>query len=210
MRHNRAGYILLVLLLPLLLNANYFLKNDLLSQDASTKINQIGDELSKKTGVNIYVIASNEHFPAGSNLVAYSKKYEQNMTKPFVLLVFAPNAKITQKSEQKGRVGLIPSSKNIASMYDRSDVIDATIDVVAAKDKNTKRDKYTIGIMQGYSELADEIAKSKGVELKNSLPNETRVIINVLKYLVILGTILVLWIMLIRPIIMRIKNGKRE
>ena len=29
-----------------------------------------------KTGVNAYVIATNEHFPVGYNLVEYSKKYE--------------------------------------------------------------------------------------------------------------------------------------
>jgi hypothetical protein len=207
MKQTKVGFALLAVLLPLLLHASYFIKNDLIAPDASAKVEEMGNELHAKTGISAYVIASNEHFPAAFNLVAYSKQFEQNLSKPYVILIFAPNAKITKTSEEAGRVGLIPSSKELASLYDRGDVFDATVDVVAAKDKNTPQDKYTIGILQGYSELADEIAKSKGVELTTTIPNETRTIIGLLKYLVILGTILVLWILVIRPIVMRMKHG---
>jgi hypothetical protein len=208
MKQARVGFSLLAMLLPLLLNASYFIKNDLIIPGAATKIEEIGSELSSKTGINAYVIATNEHFPEGFNLVAHSKKYESNISKPYILLIFAPNALITAKSDERGRVGIIPSSKELMSLYDRGSVIDATIDVVAAKDKNSKRDKFNIGVMQGYSELADQIADAKGVEMTKTIPNETRTIVGVLKYLVILGTILVLWILVIRPIVMRIKHGK--
>lgn len=197
----RAGFALLALLLPLLLNANYFIKNDLLTPKASKIIEEIGDELSDKTGIHLYVLATNEKFPKEMNLIKYSRKFDSNLSKPYVILFFAPHNK---------RVGLIPSSKNIGSMYDPESVKDATIDVVATNDSNTKKDKYNIGIVQGYSELADQIAGSKHVEMAKTLPNETRNIIAVLKYLVILGSMLVLWVFIIRPIYMRIKHGKRE
>jgi len=208
MMQTRAGFALLAVLLPLLLNATYFIKNDLIAPDASAKIEEMGNELSAKTGIHAYMIATNEHFPAGFNLVEYSRRYEQNASRPYVLLIFAPYALITEKSEQRGRVGLIPSSKELSDLYDRSDVFDATIDVVAARDKNSPKDKFTIGVLQGYSELADQIAKAKGVELKTTIPNETKTIIGALQYLVIFGSILVLWIIVIRPIVMRIKRGK--
>ena len=208
MKQAKVGISLLAVLLPLLLNASHFIKNDLITSKAATKIEEIGDELSSKTGVNIYVIATNEHFPEGFNLVAHSKKYESNISKPYILLVFAPNALITAKSQETGRVGIIPSSRELSSLYDKGSVVDATIDVVAAKDKNSKRDKYNIGVVQGYSELADQIADARGVEMTKTIPNETRNIIGILKYLVILGSILVLWILVIRPIVMRIKHGK--
>ena len=197
----RVGFTLLAFLLPLLLNANYFIKNDLLTPKASKIIEEIGDELSEKTGVHIYVIATNEAFPKEMNLINYCKQFDSNLSKPYVILFFAPHNK---------RVGLIPSSKALRSLYDSGSVKDATIDVVASKDKNSKRDKYNIGIVQGYSELADQIADAKHVKMSKTLPNETRYIIGVLKYLVILGTILVLWIFLIRPIYMRMKHGKRD
>ncbi len=209
MRQTRVGFALLALLLPLLLNASHFIQNDLINTKASKIIEDIGDELSSKTGINAYVIATNEHFPEGFNLVAYSKKFESNMSKPYVILIFAPNALITAKSEEKGRVGLITSSVKLKSLYDSGDVKDATIDVVAAKDKNSKQDKYNIGVVQGYSEWADQIADAKGVEMTKTIRNETRTIIFVLQVLVIFGSMLVLWIFLIRPIYMRIKHAKK-
>ena len=202
-------FALLALLLPLLLNATHILKDDILKPEASKLIEQMADELLSKTAINGYVVATNENFPEKFNLVAYSKKYEANLSKPYVMLIFAPNAVITAKSRTKGRVALIPSSKELALLYDKSDVMDATIDVIAAKDKNSIEDKYNIGVVQGFSELADQIADSKNVEMTTTLPNETRYIITVLKVIVIIGALLVFWMFIFRPIFMRIKNGKQ-
>ncbi len=202
-------FALLALLLPLLLNATHILKDDILKPEASKLIEQMADELLSKTGIYGYVVATNENFPERFNLVEYSKKYEANISKPYVMLIFAPNAVITAKSETKGRVALIPSSKELVKLYDKSDVMDATIDVIAAKDKNTKEDKYNIGVVQGFSELADQIADSKNVEMTTTLPNETRYIINVLQVIVIIGALLVFWMFIFRPLYMRIKNGKQ-
>jgi hypothetical protein len=202
-------FALLALLLPLLLNATHILKDDLLRPEASTLIEQMGDELRSKTGIHEYLVATNEHFPERFNLVAYSKKYEANISKPYVMLIFAPNAVITETSGQKGRVAIIPSSEDISKLYRRSDVMDATIDVVAAKDKNTKEDKFNIGIVQGFSELADQIAASKKVKMTTTLPNDTKTMIGYVKIIVYIGALFVLWIFILRPVIMRIKNGKK-
>ncbi len=206
----QARFALLALLLPLLLNAAHILKDDLLRPEASKLIEQMGNELFSKTGLNEYVVATNENFPERFNLVAYSKKYEANMSKPYVVLIFAPNAVITKKSGQTGRVAIIPSSEAMAKRYSKSDVMDATIDVVATRDKNSKEDKFNIGIVQGFSELADEIAASKHVKLTSTIPNDTRTIIGYVKILVYIGTFFVLWIFILRPIWVRIKNGKKQ
>jgi hypothetical protein len=65
-------------------------------------------------------------------------------------------------------------------------------------------------VVQGFSELADQIASSKNVELTTTLPNETRIIIGILQVIVISGAILVFWMFIFRPLYMRIKNGKQE
>jgi len=205
----KARFSLLALLLPLLLNATHILKDDLLRPKASKLIEQMGEELFSKTGINGYVVATNENFPERFNLVTYTKRYEANISKPYVILIFAPNALITKASGEKGRVGIIPSSKTLAGMYHRSDVLDATIDVVAAKDKNTKVDKFNIGIVQGFSELADQIAAAKHVKLTTTIPNDTRTMIGYVKILVYFGTLFVLWIFIVRPLWMRIKHGKK-
>ena len=196
----RVGFALLALLLPYLLNASYLINNDFVTPKASKIIEEIGDELSSKTAVHAYVIATNDRISRETSLYDYSRQFESNMSKPFILFIFAPNDK---------RVGLVPSSEALKELYDADTVKDAAIDVVASADKNSKSDKYNIGIVQGYSELADQIARSKGVEMTKIIPNDTRNMIAVLKYIVIFGSILVLWILVVRPIYMRIRYGKQ-
>ena len=205
----RAGLALLALSLPLLLNATALLKNDILNQAASKYIEEMGSELLTKTGVHGYVIATNETFPVGANLVAYSKRYEHNASKPYVMLIFAPNALITQKSKQKGRVAIIPSSKEIATMYDKGDVMDATIDVIASVDKNKIEDKHAIGVVQGFSELADQIAAAKGVTLVSTI-KETRQGIWVVQAIVFLGAAVVFWLFIFKPLYRRMRYGKKN
>ncbi len=199
--------ILLAFLLPLLLNASPFvLKEDTLKPEAIELIDKMGNELHTKTKVSAYVLTTNEAFPLRFNLVQYAKEYEDKMNKPYVLYIFAPNALITEKSEITGRVGIIPSSKEIAELYDYSDVRDAGLNIITVKDKNTIEDKQNIGVVQAYSELADNIADAKDVELETTIPNDTRTLISILRYIVILGLLLVTWIYVIRPIVMRKKN----
>lgn len=199
--------ILLAFLLPLLLNASSFvLKNDNLKPEALELIDKMGNELLSKTAINAYVISTNEAFPVGFNLVEYSRTFEKKKNKPYVLYIFAPNALITEKSEITGRVGIIPSSEEISKLYDYSDVRDAGLDIITVKDKNSLEDKQNIGVIQAYSELADNIADAKDVEMTTTIPNDTRTLISILRVIVVLGLILVTWIYLIRPIVMRSKN----
>ena len=200
---------LLALVLPLLLNATHILKDDILKIEASQLINEMGDELFAKTGINGYVIATNEHYPVGFNFVEYSKKFKTDMSKPYVLFIFAPQAKITEQADMKGRVGLIPSSDEVRSLYDYNRVRDAGVDVVAVKDSNEEEDKHNIGVLQAFSELADNIAESKGIELTKTIPNETQTMVWILRFFIYIGSILVLWIYVIRPRYMRMKNGSK-
>ena len=201
--------VLALWMLPLLLNATQLLRNDLLKIEAVQLINEMGKELQAKTGVNAYVIATNEHFPERYNLVEYSKQYEAKLSKPYVLFIFAPYATITKKSEARGRVGIIPSSENVRTLYDYDDVRDAGINIVAIKDSNTPEDKYNIGILQAYSVLADNIASAKGVKLEKTIPDEMGLMVTILRVLVYTGTLILLWIFVFRSLWMRMKNGKK-
>lgn len=200
---------LLALFVPLFLYPFSILKNDILKLESVKLINDMGEELLAKTGIHGYVIATNAHFEAGFNLVTYSKQYEQNMSKPYVLFLFAPFATITERSQQRGRIGIIPSSKEIATLYNYDDVRDSAVDVVAVKDKNSLEDKHNIGVIQAFSELCEGIASSKGVELTKTIPNGTRNMIWVLRVLVYIGSFFVLWIFILRPLWVRIQHGKQ-
>ena len=78
-----------------------------------------------------------------------------------------------------------------------------------SKDSNSDEDKHNIGVIQAFSELAEGIAESKGIELTKTIPNETRYMVWGLSIIVYIGSLLVLWIFVIRPLYMRIKNGKK-
>ncbi len=193
--------------LPLILNASPFvLKDDTLKPQAIELIDKMGNELRSKTKINAYVLTTNEAFPLRFNLVQYAKKYEDKMNKPYVLYIFAPKARITEKSEITGRVGIIPSSDEIKKLYNYADIRDAGLDVITVKDKNSIEDKQNIGVVQAYSELADNIADAKNIELTTTFPNDTRTVVSVLKVIVLIGLLLVTWVYLIRPIVMRKKN----
>ena len=200
---------LLAFALPLLLNATHILKNDILKPEVSKMINEIGDELVSKTGINAYVVATNEQFPVGYNLVEYSKKYESSMSKPYVLFIMAPWARIIKDSDTTGRVGFIASSEQVKKLYDYNKVRDAALDVVTVKDSNTDEDKHNIGVLQAFSELADNIAESKSVKMTTTIPNETQTMVWVLRIIIYIGSFLVLWLFVLRPLYMRIKNGKQ-
>lgn len=201
--------VLIFSILPFLLDAQTILRNDLLKLEAQKRIEEMGQELQEKTGVTVYLIATNEHFAARLNLVEYAKQYEANMSKPYVLFIFAPYAAITEHTEARGRVGIIPSSNEIKSFYDYDAVRDAAINIVAVKDSNTQEDKFNIGILQGYSELADGIASSKGITLEKTIPNEMGVMLTILRVLIYAGTLVLLWIFVFKPLWMRIKHGKQ-
>ena len=202
-------FALLALLLPILLQANHILRNDLLKLQVAGLIEGMGGELEDKTGVHAYVIATNEHFPERFNLVKYSKQYEANLSKPYVLLIFAPFATVTKKSGERGRIGILPSSAEVRKLYDYDAVRDAGVDVIAMKDSNKMEDKINIGVLQSYSELADNIAQAKGIKLTKTIPNEVQPVVRVLKTIVYIGTIIVLWMFIFRPLLDRIRNGKK-
>ena len=207
--HHGVLIVFAFILLPSLLSATALLKNDLLKLEVVQLIEDMGQELQEKTGLHAYVIATNEHFPERFNLVKYSKQYEANLSKPYVLYIFAPYATITKKSEARGRVGIIPSSDAVRAMYNYDDVRDAGINIVAIKDSNTDEDKFNIGVLQAYSVLADNIATSKGVKLTKTIPDELGTMVMILRVLVYSGTAILLWIFVLRPFWMRRKNAEQ-
>ncbi|MDQ7046693.1 MAG: hypothetical protein Q9M39_03400 [Sulfurovum sp.] len=202
--------VLALCMLPLLLNATQLLRNDLLKLEAVQLIDDMGEELQAKTGVNAYVIATHEHFPERYNLVEHIKQYEAKLSKPYVLFIFAPFATITKKSDARGRVGIIPSSSSVRAMYDYDDVRDAGINIVAIKDSNTQEDKFNIGVLQAYSVLADNIAFSKGVKLEKTIRDEIETMVTILRILVYSGTTVLLWIFVLRPLWIRMRDERQK
>jgi len=199
---------LLALLLSISISAKFILNDYIISPRAAQVIEEMSTELTEKTSIHAYVVATKEKFPAGANLYKYSKRFESNISEPYVIFIFAPNAVIAEGIDDRGRLGLI-ASKDMIKRYNPYDVKKYAVEILQSKDSNSLQSKYDLSVVQAYSELADELAASKGVELDKTLKNKYGWIITVIAWIVRAGTILLLWIYILRPIYLRIKNGKR-
>ncbi len=86
------------------------------------------------------------------------------------------------------RLHIIASDKEMLKKIDRDKVREYAIKIIASVDKNSIQSKYDLGLVQAYSELADQIAKSKGVELKSTIKESGRWV------LVLINTIVYYWL----------------
>ena len=189
--------LLLLFLYFLPLNANYLFNDYLISPKAADVIEKIGNELYSKTKIKAYVIATHDKIERGVSIYEYIKKYENSLSKPYVAIIFAPNSK---------RIHVIASNKVLLQQLNKEKILDFAINIIASKDKNSLQSKYDLGIVQAYSELADEIAKTKGIILKNTIKESGRWVIKLLNFFVIGGALIIFWIYFIVPII---KKGKK-
>jgi len=193
---------LLVMFLPFLLSASSaILKDELLKPQATQLIETMATELFEKTGIHGYVVATNDPFPRGVSMFEYLEKFEHNLSKPYIVFIFAPHDE---------RLGIIPSSDVLKYLYNPKKVKDAAIGVIATHDSNSLEDKYNVAIVQGFSELADQIASAKGVNLETTIPNETQIVVWILRVIIWTGSILVLWIFVARPLRKRMQDGNNK
>lgn len=132
------------------------------------KIDEIGNELFSKTGVSVYLHALDFYpvnkFQDVEAKVAYIKELEQGIVEkldsPFVLLSMAV----------KNRHVNIISSRGLESIVDRDDILDNyVVPLLASKDKNTPYAKVSAAVLNGYAEISDSIAESKGFKLESSI-----------------------------------------
>jgi hypothetical protein len=196
---SRARFFILALLFPLFfLNAQFLINDHIVSPKAADFINKIGVELKSKTKINGYIITTNDELKRGVSVYEYVKKYGDSLQEPFVSIFFAPNSK---------RIHLIAKPKDLLSNLDKSEILDYAIKVIASEDKNTNQSKYDVGLVQAYSEMADEIAKFKGVELENTIHDSASWVLKIVNTLIIIGSLMVIWVYFVRPIIMK-RRGK--
>ncbi len=189
---------LLVLLLLNTLQAKFLFNDHIISPKAAEQIEKMGSELEQKSKVYAYVVATNQQLKRGVNVYDFIKKYQSSMSKPYVAIVFAPNSK---------RLHLISSDKELKSKLNEGTILDFAIKVIAGIDKNSLQSKYDLGLVQAYSELCDEVAKSKNIVLQSTIKSGGRWVLYIVNTLIIIGSLIVIWVYFIAPIFR--KRGKR-
>ena len=173
----KVGVILsLLLFLYSNLSAAQFILNDdkLIDDRAKEKINQIGDEVKSKLGVNIYIYAKSnlglEENIKTKDKIDFIRNNESQiistLEKPYVLLSIAV---------EETHVNLL-FSDDFKSVLDKDDILDGcVVPLLASKDKNTLFAKVSAATLNGYAAIADIIAESKQIKLESSIGNAGKI-----------------------------------
>jgi len=190
-----AVFSLLFFLIPLNASINKFVISDDVVIDARTaaKILEIGSELKSKTNVNIYVYARtnlglDKDIPTKEK-IEFIKKHEHKISsqleKPYVLMSIAL---------EQTHVNILMSEK-LEKIIDKNDILNGyVVPLLASKDKNTLFTKVSAAVLNGYDEIADQIAHANGIEkLETGIPDSGKTagtIWKVFMYTIVLGGIL--------------------
>ncbi len=164
----RALALVFVLAIFVFSSENFVLLNEnILPKKTLDKINEIGNELLQKTGVHAYVAAVEQMHT--KKIVDFEKNLSSNLPKPFVLLTLAvKNHKVD-----------ILNSPDISQKFNKEEILSplpwkgTIIPLLTSHSKNPKA-AIEAAILNGYAQIAEEIAQSYGKELKSGLGNTNR------------------------------------
>lgn len=158
------------------LNASVIDSANILSEEVELKLNEIGAELFAKTGVNLDIVTVAHSTKSLHSLV---DPYISKATKPYAILAIMP-----KDSDSSGKVDIF-ASNDVLMLFDKDAVLSpypergSIIPILVAKNA---KDIYNAAMLNGYADIAERIAKTKGVELKTSIGNTNRDILNLLRY----------------------------
>ena len=178
----------------------------LLSEDviidkrALNKITEIGTEVKSKLGVDIYIYAktklSQNEIKDMDQRIQIIKTTESNLINKlngsYVLMTLALD--FTHVN--------ILASDDIKHLIDKNDVLNGyVIPLLASKDKNTLYAKASAAMLNGYAQIGDVLAESKGIKLESSIGSggkTTGTIWKMFMYTLVLGGIVLYTIAILR------------
>lgn len=146
------------------------------------QIEPMGEELSATTGINLYMslVQQTEN---NQSIIAYQQALIKTLKEPAVLFSFVENSK---------QVQIYAEDKSLYELFDRDQIMDPlaiwpffngrVIPIIGArapKEVNDK-DKYAVAMYNGYAEISEQIAKSKGVVLSTAIGDTNKTIYKVL------------------------------
>jgi len=133
------------------------------------KIDEMGKELFEKTGVNVYIYTKKSYFDVEIkdkkerflHIKEYEKRIIENIEQPYVLISMAV---------EDMHVNMF-NSKDLDSIINRDKILDRDIiPLLASHGKNSLYAKVSAALLNGYGEIADEVAMNlKGITLDSSI-----------------------------------------
>ena len=167
---------------------------NILSPAVSEKIAVLGEELASKSGVFAGVAA----YESLDGKTLKETAAQLNLTPPYALLILA-------KTERKVEIFADPQTfklfdkEKILSPYPNSGSI---LPILASKNG---KDIFNAAVLNGYADLAEQIAASKGMSLQNAVGNQNRLTLDAFRIFIYGSIALVVCTAIFRKF--RRKNG---
>ena len=233
MRKSRGlAALILTLLFSNTLFAEYLYKDDVVQRDSFTEeIDKIGSELYEKTGVSLYLVMVRD-LDENQSIADYELALAKELPQPAVILSFVELKKQVQilanptslysdfdkekvLSPNATFIGAVVSSIMFARSLDdikefMSNYGGVVLPVLAERAKGDDIvNKYAVAMFNGYSEIAEQIAASRGIELESAAGNENKMAIDVIR-LIFYGVILLFVFKYIRGRFFRFRSKADE
>ena len=168
---------------------------NIISDQVAGKIKIIGEELLDKTG--IYVGLGVFENLSGKSLT--EKFDELNLKPPYAFLMLAKSEKKVEIFADYQTLKLF-DKEGILSPYPNSGSI---LPILTSKHG---RDIYNAAMLNGYADLAEQIAASKGLKLENGVGSSNRIFLEIIRFFVYGSIALAVLVMMIKKF--RNKNAK--
>ncbi|MFA5234118.1 MAG: 3-dehydroquinate dehydratase [Sulfurimonas sp.] len=180
--------LILTLFFHTLLSAQYLYKDELIFNPAfNAEVEKLGSELHQKTGIALRLVMLKE-LPNKMNIVEYEKELMKEFSEPTILLTF---------SEMDSKVDILANEPSLYEYFDKKQVLSPVssavqafviallnmdfsdmssggtiLPLLAQKAKEGEvLGKYSGSMFNGYADIAEQIAQSKGVMLENAVGN---------------------------------------
>lgn len=198
--------LIFILFFQTTLVASYLYKDDVVhNPDFTTQVEKLGLELYQKTGISLRLVMLRQ-LPEGKSIVEYEKELMAEMKEPTILLTFAEldskvdilanDTSLYEYFDKKQVLSPVASglqaftmalfySDSFASFKEIAGSSGGTIlPLLAQKAKDNQQiGKYSGSMYNGYTDIAEQIAHSKGVSLENAAGNANKNSIFIVKLL---------------------------
>ncbi len=182
------------------LSAQYLYKDEVIfNPKFNESIDKLGSELYLKTGISLRLIMLKE-LPDEKNIVSYEKELMKNFNEPTILLTF---------SEMDSKVDIYAHPSSLYKYFDKKQILSpisssvqafvvallnmnfsdmtsggSILPLLAQKSKKGEViGKYSAAMFNGYADIAEQIAESKGITLENAIGNSNQYSILAVKIL---------------------------
>ncbi|MCI6988886.1 MAG: TPM domain-containing protein [Campylobacter sp.] len=161
------------------------LKNDdILHDEAVAKIELIGNELLNKTGIFVGIVALDSL--NGESISSTMQKYANTIPyQSYAFILFSKNDKKVE-IYQTGDLLNDFDKEQVLSPYPSKGTILPIL--VSKKDDSV----YAAALLNGYADIAEQIAAKRGVELENAIGNTNKNMLNFFRF-IIYGSVLLVF-----------------